>query len=300
MIRYLYLSAIFFSSVVFIFQSEALKLSQYITSENYKIDVDWNRYNLNIKGFIPMDEEMVGLERKQLRTNTKEKILSQATSFFEDFNVDSDNKIRDLLKVNRTFSMEYSLFLEDLRISSLFFKHNGIETNMSIPLRGERGLLKRIPLPWGEEEYNILKEEQYIGEGYSQKKANGEFFRSLAPVNYSGLLVNASDLNVKKALAPRIYSQDGRLIYGPEFISRVAGTQRGIVSYVSSFNDREVLNRLGKNYLLTSALATRGKFRTDLVISLEDTARLFDSSISATNLLKCRVVILTSAGSANP
>ena len=93
-------------------------------------------------------------------------------------------------------------------------------------------------------------------------------------------------------MAPRIYSQNGRLIYGPEFIRRDVGTNRGIAAYVKSIAHAEVTRRAGKHPLLTVALAAQGKYQTNIVLATEEITKLFDHKQTVKNLLKCRVVII--------
>ena len=259
-------------------------------NEKYTLKTNWSSFKMVVWGFLRL--QIHSIPRKEIRTITKEKMLLSISSHLENSVISDDAKIRDLLNHNMTFAQQYSTFLQSLELGSIFFQFDGIKSNMIIPLRGKTGLLGFLPAPWSQEDYQILEESSELTNAYYNKKVRGEFYRSLAPVSYTGLLIDATQLILKEALLPRIYSQDGRLIYGPEFVQRRVGIQRGLVSYVYNSKDVEINRRAGKHPLMTAALTTKGKNSTNLVISLEDTTKLLDHKQTAINLKKCRVVII--------
>ena len=247
---------------------------------------------MKISTSIPLGKNIRISERHQLREKAREKILSIVSLSMEDLLIDADHKLKDFLDINQTFSHQYSIFLKTLEMGSLFVRQNKVDADLNIPLRNKSGLLFFLPLPWGTEEYNILKPADFVGEAYQTTSADSEFPENKAPVLYTGLVIDARDFEPHPALAPRIYTQDGRLIFGPEFLNANIAIQRGIVAYIPSLQSELLKVRAGNHPMLTSALAITGKYQTDFVISLEDGAKLFDHKQSVINLLKCRVVIL--------
>lgn len=269
-----------------------LSLGDVSSPEKYKISIDWARFRINVAATIAIDENLSVTQRDLIRSQAKERILTRASLYLEEFFVDANWRISDVLNDNRQFSREYSLFLETIELGSLFFRSSKIETNLVIPIRGRRGLLNRVPLPWATERYQLLRKSEYIGEAYQQREAHGEYDSSLSPVRYTGLLIDARELDLRPSLAPRIYSQDGKLLYGPEYLTAQAGTSRGVASYVTEYGHKEVSRRAGRHPLLTAALSVQGRYQTNLVIASEDAARLFDHPDTLRNLQKCKVVIM--------
>ena len=163
---------------------------------------------------------------------------------------------------------------------------------MTINLRGRKGLLKHLPLPWQNEKYELLRDAVFQGKAYANTNSYREYKLSKAPPIYTGLVVDVSEFKFNPSLAPRIYSRAGRLLYGPEFIIRLVGVRRGIAAFAKSFRQSNVKNRAGRHPLLTIALAVNGKYRTDAVISDKDAELIFQAKQTIRNLQKCRVVFL--------
>ena len=278
--------------LIFLFAGTFVISAVLSTQNSEHVWLDWDNYLMKISASIPLGHNVRLSERHQVREKAREKILSLVSISLENLYIDADHQLKDYLDSNATFAHKYSIFLETLEMGSLFIRKNKIKADLAIPLRNKNGLLYFLPMPWQIESYNSLKEPEFTGEAYLNSTVISEFPHNKAPVKYSGLIIDARDLSLHVALAPRIYTQDGRLIFGPEFLKSDIAINRGIVAYVTELNAKLLRVRAGDTPLMTSALSSFGKNKTDLVISLEDGSKLFDDKDTVINLLKCRVVIL--------
>lgn len=267
-----------------------------IQSSFYKvqtsIDIDWKSYLLTVKSLVPAGEQISMSDKNILRLRMQEDILSKISSYLENISIDSSHSVAELLDKNSYFAKEYSSFLQNLKGGSLFFRENHFESKMNIPLRGKVSLLHYIPAPWQKLHYQALQELENLDSAYQVSEPKSEFLSAVA-IGYSGLVIDAREFDLEKAILPRIYSQDGRLIYGPEYLSYDIGVQRGIMGYVTSYSDKEVIHRAGMKHYFTVPMAVKGKHQTDIVLSNFDAARMLSHPESVTNLRKARVVILT-------
>jgi len=263
-----------------------------VTNGKNNFDIYWQNYKYMISSEISLPRTLAVNERYYVRSKVREIILHEVSMDIENMFVDNSRRIRDLLDKNSVFRREYPLFLESLTIESLTFRNNRVESSASLALRGENGLLRRLPLPWHTLEYSTLGEPEYVGEAYKDDTVKYEYRGGIVPIAYTGIVIDLRGMQINKALAPRIYSQNGRLLYGPEFILKKIGAQRGLVGYVHSMDDAEIALRAGTRHYFTVALTTRGQYKTDVVLSQEDTARAMEHPETLMNMLKCRVIFI--------
>ncbi len=263
-----------------------------VAGEQTYFEIDWENYHYMATSQILVERNTPVHERYYMRYFFRDLILQKISIGLENLYVDSSHKIMDILDANNEFKREYPLYLEAMELTRVNFRNNYIEVSTSLPLRGNKGLIGKLPLPWQTLAYAGLTEAEYVGEAYESRVAESEYRGGIVPIAYTGLLIDLRGMDVNQALAPRIYSQSGRLIYGPEYIIKEIGVQRGVASYVKSLNDYEVKNRAGEKPYFAVALSTKGKFKTDAVISDMDTAKAFEHEETLNNLLKCRVVFI--------
>jgi|GEM_PF-1704001 len=254
--------------------------------------IDWGSYQYRVQSYININEASSINERFYMRNQVKEIILRKISAGIENIYVDNAHKIMDILDENENFQREYPIYLQSINIVRMIFRSSMIEASTALPLRGKEGLLVHLPLPWATMTYDSLKEPEYVGEAYHKTRVGNEFESGLVPLQYSGVIIDLRGMEVNEAIAPRIFSQTGKLIYGPEYIVHRIGTQRGIVGYAYDMNDAEVKVRAGEAAFYTVALATKGLYKTDVVLSNKDAGRLMQHPVTLENLQKCRVVLL--------
>lgn len=94
------------------------------------------------------------------------------------------------------------------------------------------------------------------------------FGRAPAERAYTGVIVDARDFDVQRAMGPRIVDEDGNVLYpdprrapGPDALQN-----EGMVSYAS---DERAVRRAGGHPLLVRAIDVAGPAREDVVVSRE-------------------------------
>ena len=263
-----------------------------LNEEKTNFFMDWSSYQYKVQSYLNINEAPSMNERNYMRNQVKEIILKKISAGIENMYVDNAHKIMDILDENDNFRREYPIYLQSVNIVRMTFRNSIIEASTALPLRGGNGLLAHIPLPWETMTYNVFREAEYVGEAYNKSRVGNEYEAGLVPLKYSGVIIDLRGMEVNEALAPRIYSQTGQMIYGPEYIHHKIGVQRGIVAYAYDMTDAEVKIRAGEAAYFTVALATKGFYKTDVVISNQDAARLMQHAVTLENLQKCRVVFL--------
>lgn len=115
-----------------------------------------------------------------------------------------------------------------------------------------------------------------IQEYWSEKLAREGTF-------YTGLVVDARHLELRRGMSPRIYCESGKLIYGGVLASEDLLMELGVVGYGSELTP-ELLKRLevDPDYpyaapLTVKAIGVQGAAKTAVCISEEDTRRVLEA-----------------------
>ena len=115
--------------------------------------------------------------------------------------------------------------------------------------------------------------------------------------NYTGIVVDASNLGLEPTFAPVIYDENGRVVYGLQNLDYDFAINHGMVAYASSLADaKSPTNRGGSNPLVVKAIAVRGGKnsvnKVNVVVSVEDGDRILLASQGGNILQKAAVVFI--------
>ena len=268
--------------------------SMLLSEEKAKVEIDtlWQHYKIKVSGNSMLEEKPHSSGRNFWREESREASMKKLSLFLESFLVDRKTRIKNILNNNPDFAREYTVFLDSLRLDRFFIKEGQSFSGMFVLLRGNRSLLSILPLSWKQLDYQDLKPSEYVGDGYLDTEIKKSFRTNLLPVRYTGLIVDVRGYGFQPSLSPRILSQNGKLVYGAEFLNPALGVQRGIVGFSKDMNSKEVARRTGERPLLAVALSVSGRFNADAIISHRDLQDLFRHPGSVKNLLKCKVIFL--------
>lgn len=98
--------------------------------------------------------------------------------------------------------------------------------------------------------------------------------RSSEILIYTGLVVIAQGLDVQEALSPKILMEDGRVVYGAEWVNQETAQDQGLVGYIRGIQEAKSNKRVTAKPFVVTALGVAGESRTDLVISDADAQTL--------------------------
>ncbi|MCZ6801906.1 MAG: hypothetical protein O7F12_15600, partial [Nitrospirae bacterium] len=87
---------------------------------------------------------------------------------------------------------------------------------------------------------------------------------------YTGLIIDAQGLSVREALSPKVLMEDGRLVYGSEWIDQEIVKKENVVGYVRGVKAAKMNSRVISKPLVVKAIRVVGENKTDFVISDED------------------------------
>jgi hypothetical protein len=96
---------------------------------------------------------------------------------------------------------------------------------------------------------------------------------------YTGIVIDARGLALQPAVFPRIFDEDGQVLYAPESVQAEVAMQWGYVAYTRVLDSAQVESRVGKNPLLLHARRTAGPARVDVIMSREAGPQLQHAAI---------------------
>jgi hypothetical protein len=114
-----------------------------------------------------------------------------------------------------------------------------------------------------------------------------------APANqpiYTGLIIDATGLDARPAMLPKIVSPGGQVIFGTGRIDRDYVIKHGLMGYQRSLENAKGLDRVGKNPLVVVPSSVSGGNRADFVVSQADADRIRAAAAQNNFLGQCRVV----------
>jgi hypothetical protein len=147
---------------------------------------------------------------------------------------------------------------------------------------GEKGLLSLNDSDEFSENFINFDYEHFLATSLSNGKV------------WDGLVISAPFLKLTPALAPKIYSDNGRLIYDASKVMMEEAMKSGVVGYSKTpFNQPKDVSL---RFYHCSAVNTKKFQGTDIIISNEDADQILCRPKSVDKLKHCRIVILAPDG----
>ncbi|TGM11421.1 hypothetical protein EHQ81_17275 [Leptospira selangorensis] len=213
--------------------------------------------------------------RNIAKETAKEEIKKYLYRSMENLKLDSNLLLREKIAQDESFREIFQEIYEKepIEIHNQFKGNHLIATGV-LSLKGKKGILSHITLPY-----------------------SSENFPEAHPIHnpadsYTGLIVDARHLDVVPALFSEIRDEDGIGIYSPLFVKKSSIVNYGYIRYFSKVQDAMKEEVAGYKPLLTTALGVSGKLGADLVISNEDAEKVLASPKSREALLKGRVIVI--------
>lgn len=252
---------------------------------------DWENYRFVLKAKLELqsfvDRESYSVAREILLEGLREGL----SYYLEELYFDQNLQIKDVLMQNPGFAQEYSFYISQINLQFFSQDGNSFHGVLEIPVRQSRGFYSILPMPWNKRNYEGLLPEEYVGQAYVVKKIQKEYINSVGEP-YTCLIIDVRNLPFMPSFAPRVFSKNGRLIYGPEFLNAATGKERGVVGFYYSLEHPELARRVGKKALYVLPLTVSGKNQTNVVLAEEDVEDIFGHPVTLKNLRKARVAFI--------
>jgi hypothetical protein len=124
------------------------------------------------------------------------------------------------------------------------------------------------------------------------KEQEGEVSMEAVQTVYTGLIVDASQLDARPAMSPKILDENGVEVYGSAMVSREYAIQQGMAGYAKDMDKARQNPRVADNPYVVQAVKAQGKADTNIVVPNEQANKLRNMSDNLNFLEKCRVMIV--------
>lgn len=114
----------------------------------------------------------------------------------------------------------------------------------------------------------------------------------LTKVNYSGLIIDAREIDVKPALMPKVLDEKGSVIYSSANMQREDAVKTGVVGYAKEVDAARKHPRVTETPIVVAALKGSGENRSDVVLSDRDSGIITTTEPALGYLKKGRVMIV--------
>lgn len=114
----------------------------------------------------------------------------------------------------------------------------------------------------------------------------------LAKVSYSGLIIDAREIDVKPALMPKVLDEKGSVIYSSANMQKEDAVKTGVVGYAKEVDAAKKHPRVTETPIVIAALKGSGENRSDVVISDRDSGIITTTEPALGYLKKGRVMIV--------
>ncbi|MFH2013274.1 MAG: LPP20 family lipoprotein [Pseudomonadota bacterium] len=182
--------------------------------------------------------------------------------------IDSETTVQNAITQNDVIQSKVEGFVRGARVvDKKYFSDGGVEVIIEVPISGS--FAEALLPPTG-----------------------GQLVPSKGSPVYTGLIIDATGLELHPAMSPKIIDEDGREVYGSAYVSREFAIEQGIVGYVKDIGAARQNDRVSNNPIIIKGIKTEGRGNSDVVIKNSDANILRDTSKNLSFLSQCRVLIV--------
>ena len=218
------------------------------------------------------------------RTIAEQKSQSQA--YHNLMSIVKEVQINDILKVRDVIVSDAQIkeHIENIVNSSTVTKKEYLsDGTISVILQlNMTGGFNQLFLP---EEIKHIKTIKQITNPQEKKPSEN-------PKKYSGLVIDARGIKLIPSMMPKIISENGEEVYGPEHVSREYVVQNGMCCFLDNFEDAIKHSRVADNPLIIRGIRTFDPALNHILISNAEASKLKSFSECIDFLKKGKVIIV--------
>lgn len=259
-----------------------------------KGSIDWGQGNaFGTSSIVPMQDSIDphrtrALAVRQGGVQARNNLLSALLAV----SVDGDSTVRQRLDNKYKALRELRGYVQNSLLKTEVVKQGEVKVKAFVSLRGEiASILYPSSIPFLSGIAPTLGQRDVVTEEFTEDMQEESDDYSA----YSGIVIDARGVEVNPVLLPTVYDGRGVGVYGAFAVSRANALGKGLAGYYAEPQSKEYFNRVGSNPLWVSLVNTHGRSRSDLVVSIEDGARI--KAVLKNDLVEsnCAVAVIISA-----
>ncbi|GAB6138119.1 LPP20 family lipoprotein [Halanaerobaculum tunisiense] len=261
--------------------AEVSQADDLFSNENKKAEVNWEKSVVKAQGYgvapdyINNDAQAKLMAREAAITLAQRRLLETINGV----QIDSSQTIKNAQIESNVVNKKLSGVIKDASIiKEENPKQEVYKVVMEVKFYGPNGVLKAI-FPELEGANNQSKQQQV-------NNSTGNLAQ-----DYTGIIINTLNLDVEAALAPKVYSGNGNLVYGMDVINSEGVITDGIVGYSRSLASAKANSRIGNNPLVVNAQRMKGDYKTDIVLAADQARQVRQVGQTNNIFTACKVII---------
>ncbi len=209
----------------------------------------------------------------------------------EGVQVDAETTVQDLTIASDTIRTKVSGLLQGAKVTEERYNMDGsYEVKIALPLYGKTGSVASVVLPAVAPAQRMPIPAPRVNMIPEAKQAE------VVQNGYTGIIIDATGLDLQATFSPAIYDTNERVIYGMANIDPDFAIDHGMVSYAKSVEGARALARIGSDPLVLKAVAVRGGKNStnnvNVVVTPEDGDVILLANAKSGMLDKCAVVFV--------
>jgi hypothetical protein len=292
-----------------------------------KGNIDWTHQQIKVTGSgAPPAGGSAAQKRLMAKRAAQADAYRQLAEIVNGVQVDSETIVKDFVTESDTVRLRVSALIKAIPVGAERYLSDGsVEVDMAMSMFGQNGLssaieiektLKKQQERFNQSGYLPALSEDFVawipGQQYAmapwnqaakpkvkatpkpkikptpQPTAKPTAKPLAAPSGYTGLIIDASGLNLQPAMSPMVLTDSDQVYIGNFELDIDRVIAEGIIAYHRSLNG---IQRAGKNPLVVRATGT-SEGRVDLMISPEDAARIQAEDKKTQFLSKLNVAVI--------
>jgi hypothetical protein len=252
--------------------------------------IDWTTGVVEAKGVgVPAPYTYPPKPRAQAEEILSKAITKAGHNLLEtivSLRIDSQNRVIDIVE-------NFPIIMKQLR--DMAQKAPEIEKLRKYQYDGTVEAWSQMPLSGGFSQLILppeIRQIEPIKQVFKAKNPSKLRTRSRSSEIFTGMVVDARNIQAVPVLAPKIMDEKLEEVFGPAFVSREFAVQHGMVRYTTDLWKAKFHPRVSYNPLIVKALKTILPGRCDFIISNADAAKLRSASEHLLFMRECRVVIV--------
>lgn len=205
--------------------------------------------------------------------------LRQLLETVKGMSITSETTVRNAMVENDVIVSRVDGVVRNFRkVDTRYLSDGSVEVDVEIPLSG---ILTDALLP-------VQVGGMMPGQIFSGVQPQQSFQNAV----FTGLIIDATGLEVRPAMAPKIVDENDNEVYGTGYVSREYAVQIGVVGYEKDLNRARSNERVTNNPIVVKGLRASGSNKSDIVISNMDASNISASAKNLNFMEQCKVMII--------
>jgi len=233
-------------------------------------------------GAAPAKVENIAQARALALRSAKADAFRQLLETVKGVRVSSDTLVENFITTKNEINLKVSGMIHSAGVvDEKYLSDGSVEVTVQMDLTGD---LSHLLIPHGEPGTSGMQ-----GNPNVSPRIDGSG-------TATGIIIDASGLNVRPCMCPQIQTTDGKEVYGSAFVDRNFAVTQGMVGYVKTIDQAMGNTRVTEppppNPIVFKAEATVGSLKSDLQISASDASKIQSIKDHLNILQNCRVIIV--------